>query len=282
MPPRQGSIIRRRILARQLRQLREEAGRSLAEAAPELDASVSTLSRIETARQPANVHLVRSMLDLYDIGGDRWTELIALARAARQPGWWQAYGLGKHAFYVGYEAEASRVQEFTLSYVPGLLQTADYARALFTAVPLRRTAEQLANEIEVRMIRQRRLSSDEDPLDLVAVIDETVLHRPVGGPDVLRAQLAHLAEAATLDRVTLQVLPNSVGAHAALASGFTILNFGDLGEPDIAYVEHALGALLLDKEGDGASARLAFDRVQTDALDPAESLALIRRLAEQA
>jgi len=253
---------------------------SLAEAAPPLDSSVSTLSRIETARQPVSVHLVRSMLDLYDIGGDRWTELVELARAARKPGWWQAYGLGNNS-YISYEAEASRVQEFASGYVPGLLQTSDYALALLNAGPVRRTSEELDAALEVRMIRQRRLSSEEDQLELVTVIDESVLRRPVGGPSVLRAQLTHLAEAATLNRVTVQVLPSSIGAHGALASGFLVLNFGDLGEPDIAYVEHALGALLLDKDGDGARGRLTFDRIQANALDPAKSLTLIRRLAEQ-
>ncbi len=168
---------------------------------------------------------------------------------------------------------------FTLGYVPGLLQTADYARALFTAVPLSRTAEQLDNEVTVRMIRQERLTSPDDPLQLAAVIDESVLHRPVGGSDVLHTQLQHLAVAATWDTVTLQVLPIAAGAHEALASGLVVLHFGDLGEPDMAYVEHALGALVLDKERDAERARLAFGRLQSGALSPAESLALIRRLA---
>ncbi len=227
------------------------------------------------------MHWVKSMLDIYDAGGARWNELLDLAREAQQPGWWQAYGLGKHTWYIGYETEASRVQVFTLGYVPGLLQTADYARALMVAVPVRRTEEQLDNEIAARLYRQRRLSSVENPLELVAVIDEGVLHRPVGGPDVLREQLHRLSELGELNLVSLHVLPIAVGAHAALASEFNILHFGDLDEPDIAYVEHTLGALQLDKEEDVARARLTFERVLSDALDPAESLALIRRLAGQ-
>lgn len=277
----QGSVIWQRILARQLRELRAQAGLTLEAAAPQLDWSISKLSRIETAQTMLDVHAVRSMLDLYNAGGERWTELIELTREARQRGWWRAYGLGDNS-YVGYETEASRVQEFTLGAVPGLLQTADYARELFTAVPVRRTPQELTNAIEIRLIRQRRLSSPDDPLELVAVIDETVLRRPVGGPDARRTQLSRLAESAQLDAVTLQVLPEAVGAHVGQASGFTILNFGDLGEPDIAYVEHALGALLMDKDADVTRARLAFDRVRADALDPAKSLALIQRLAEQA
>jgi transcriptional regulator with XRE-family HTH domain len=271
-------VVRRRVLAKQLKLLREQAGLTLEEAAPKLDFSVSRLSRIENAQVRIDVHWVRGMLDLYDVGGGRWTELVELAREANQPGWWKAYGLGDNT-YIAFETEATRVHIFSLGYVTGLLQTADYSRALMLAVPVLRTPEQLYNEVAARVYRQQRLTSADNPLDLVTVIDESALHRTVGGPDVLRAQLEQLTVLAGLDTVTLQVLPASAGAHAGLASGFTILHFGDLGEPDMAYVEHSLGALSLDKAGDVARARLTFERVLSDALDPAESLALIRRLA---
>ncbi|OZM81142.1 transcriptional regulator [Pseudonocardia sp. MH-G8] len=221
---------------------------------------------------------MKSMLDVYDVGGDRWTELVDLAREAAQRGWWRAYGLGNTS-YIAFETEAARVQDFTITYVPGLLQTADYARAMMRAVPVRRSAEDLDNEVAARLYRQRRLTSVEDPLELMVVVDESALLRPVGGPRVLRAQLSQIGELAALETVTLHVLPAAVGAHAALPSGFTILNYGDLGEPDMAYVEHTLGALSLDKDGDVARARLTFERVLSDALDPAESVALVRRLA---
>jgi transcriptional regulator with XRE-family HTH domain len=274
-------MIRRRVLARQLRLLREEAGLTLEQAAPKLDFSVSKLSRIENAQVVIDVHWVRGMLDLYDVGGDRWTELVELAREAQQPGWWRAYGLGKHTMYLGYETEAARVQVFTLGYVPGLMQTADYARALMGAVPVRRTDDELDNEVAARMYRQQRLTSTENPLELVTVIDESALHRPVGGPEVLRNQLGQIAALAELDTVTMSVLPTGVGAHAGLASSFTILSFGELDEPDMAHVEHTIGALILDKDSDVARARLAFERVLSDALGPAESLALVQRLAGQ-
>jgi transcriptional regulator with XRE-family HTH domain len=273
-------MIRRRVLARQLRLLREQSGLTLEQAAPKLDFSVSKLSRIENAQVVIDVHWVKSMLDVYDVGGARWNELLDLAREAQRPGWWRAYGLGNNS-YIAFETEASRVQIFTLGYVPGLMQTAAYARALMRAVPVRRTDEQLDNEVAARLYRQQRLSSADNPLELVAVVDESVLHRPVGGPDGLREQLDYMVALAGLDSVALHVLPTAVGAHAALASGFSILHFGELGEPDIAYVEHTVGALMLDKDGEVARARLAFERVRSDALDPAESLALIRRLAGQ-
>jgi transcriptional regulator with XRE-family HTH domain len=266
------------VLARQLKLLREQAGLTLEQAAPNLDFSVSKLSRIENAQILIDVHWVRGMLDLYDVGGARWTDLVELAREALEPGWWRSYGLGNNS-YIAFETEAKRIQIFTLGYVPGLMQTAEYARALMVAVPVRRTEEQLDNEVAARMFRQQRLTSIENPLELAAVIDESALHRPVGGAEVLRQQLDHVAALAELDTVTLRVLPTDVGAHAALASGFSILNFGGLGEPDMAYIEHTVGALTLDKDGEVARARLAFERVLSDALDPAESLTLIHRLA---
>ncbi|MGD9530399.1 helix-turn-helix domain-containing protein [Pseudonocardia sp.] len=276
MAGRNGSQVRRRILARELRKLREAAGLTLEEAAPRLDFSDSTLSRIENAQQGANVHAVKSMLDLYD-AGDRWEELLALARVAKQRGWWQAYGLGGGgASYVGFETEAGRVRDFTVSYVPGLLQTADYARALFAAGMVWDSGQALENAVAVRTIRQERLTDSENPLHLEAIIDEAALRRPVGGPAVHRAQLEHLLRAVELPTVTLQVLPTRVGAHPALASPFTLLSFGDLGEPDIAYVEHTLGAVTFDKEPDVARARLFFDRLRAEALGLADSAALVR------
>lgn len=271
-------MVRRRILARKLRMLREGAGLTLEAAAPLLDWSVSKLARIETAQQPVDVHGVRSMLDLYDIGGGRWDELVTLAREARQRGWWRAYGVGDDS-YVGFEAEARHVYEFTFGYAPGLLQTSDYARALLASGLSNRDVRELEDAVTVRRIRQERLTSLDHPLSFVAVIDESVLHRPVGGPEVLQTQLAHLVACAELEAVTLQVLPTAAGEEGALASAFAVLTFGDLGEPDMAYVEHALGAVMMDKPGDVGLARLRFDRLRVAALDPMVSLDLIRRVA---
>jgi transcriptional regulator with XRE-family HTH domain len=280
MSSRTGASVRRRVLGRRLRLLRERAGLTLESAAPALYWSVSKLSRIETAQQLVDVHGVKSMLDLYGVGGEQWAELTTLAREAAQRGWWRPYGLGDNS-YIGLESEAARVQEVTIGFVPGLLQVARYSEALFLASPLQRGPAELEREVAVRMIRQQRLTAAEDDLRLEAIVAEAALHNPVGGPKVLREQLDHLLIAAELDNVNLQVLPTAVGAHPALASGFIILNFGDFDEPDIGYVEHALGAVQLEKEEDVALARLKFDHLRSHALDPAASLALIERTAEQ-
>jgi len=280
MNSRTGASVRRRILGRRLRLLRERAGMTMEAAAPALYWSVSKLSRIETAQQLIDVHGVKSMLDLYGAGGEQWAELTTLAREAAQRGWWRAYGLGDNS-YIVLESEATRVQEVTIGFVPGLLQVARYSEALFLASPLRRDRAEVEREVAVRMIRQQRLTAAEDDLHLEAIVAEAALHNPVGGPAVLREQLDHLLIAAELDNVSLQVLPTSAGAHPALASGFIILNFGDLDEPDIGYVEHALGAVQLEKEDDVALARLKFDQLRSLALATAESLALIERAAGQ-
>jgi transcriptional regulator with XRE-family HTH domain len=283
-------MIRRRVLARQLRLLREQSGLTLEQAAPKLDFSVSKLSRIENAQVVIDVHWVKSMLDVYDVGGVRWNELVELAREANQPGWWREYGLGVEpmarislpgTFYLGLEAEATWVRAYTVGYVPGLMQTADHARALMAAVPINRTEAQIDTLVAARMHRQQRLTSAEDPLELLAVVDESALNRPIGGREVRRAQLLKMAALAELESVTLHVLPNAVGAHAALSSGFSILHFGELGEPDIAHVEHALGALTVEKDSDVAQAKRIFESVLSNALDPAESLALVHRLARE-
>jgi transcriptional regulator with XRE-family HTH domain len=277
---RNGASIRRRLLARRLRELRERAGYTLETAAPALDSSPSKLSRIETGQQRADVHLVKSMLDLFDAGGDQWTEVIALAREAARPGWYRAYGLGDNS-YVGYETEAVQVQEYAAAFVPGLLQVPDYSRVLFESGLYLPTAEEREWAFHVRRTRQLRLQAEDDPLRLVAIIDEAVLHNPLAGVATQRDQLAHLVAMAALPTVTLQVLGAGTGAHPALGSGFVVLSFGDLGEPDMAYIEHALGSTHFEKGSAVARARLVFDQLRTLALPPAESVALIERLADE-
>jgi transcriptional regulator with XRE-family HTH domain len=277
---RNGALVRRRQLARTLRALRLHAGLTIEAAAPQLDVSASKLSRIENAHQGVDVHMVRSMLDLFDVGGERWTEILDLTREASAKGWWRAYGLDDKG-YLPLESEASAVRDYTVTYVPGLLQTEEYARAMFQASLQRRSAEILQRDVRVRMIRQERLTSPIDPIELIAIIDEPVLYRPVGGPSVMNAQLRHLVAAAALDSVELRVLPSGIGAHPAMGGAFAVLSFEGLGEPDVGYVEHPMGSVHIEKKEDVAGARLVFDHLRSVALEPAESVALIERVVAQ-
>ncbi|TQM15247.1 helix-turn-helix domain-containing protein [Pseudonocardia kunmingensis] len=280
MTGRNGAVVRRMQLGRVLRELREQAGLSLEVAAPALDWSSSKLSRIENGHQGIDVHGVRSMLDLYEVGGERWTELIELTRAVARKGWWRAYGLDDTG-YVPLEAEATSVRDVTIGFVPGLLQTPDYAKAIFTSRLRPYAPSELSNAVAARTVRQQRLVRDDDPLTLIALVDEAVLRRPVGGPDVMRAQCAHLVASAGIDRVTLRVLPAGLGAASAMAAGFTLLSFAGIGAPDIAYVEHPFGSVRTDKESDVARAAARFDRLYAIALTSDESVALIQRVAAE-
>jgi hypothetical protein len=266
-----------RQLARTLRQLREQAGLSLEEAAPKLDWSTSKLGRIETAQQGVDVHGVRSMLDLYNIGGAKWAEILDLVREARKKGWWHAYGLSD-AGYVALETDAAVVYDYQLGYIPGLLQTADYIRTVFRGSPPPRSEAEIDRIVRVRLFRQRRLTED-PPLELVAIVDETVLHRPIGGAEGRRHQLRHLMRQAALPSVCLQVLPVSVGVHQGLNGPFSVLGFADPDEPTIAYVENAVGATHVHKDAEVRGYKLVFDRLRSEALSPRDSVALIERLA---
>ncbi|MBO0874592.1 MAG: helix-turn-helix domain-containing protein [Pseudonocardia sp.] len=269
----------RRQLGRQLKQLRKQAGLSLDEAAKKLDCSSSRLDRYETGQQVADVMWVRGMLDLYGVS-ESWEPMLALSRLAKQPGWWRAYGLNDRG-YVPLEASATLVREFNPMVVPGLLQTPEYARALSGMAVLPMSDERVERDVEVRTIRQRRLLAENHPLELETIMEESVLHRPIGDAKVLRAQLEHLLMMAEVDTVTLRVLPTGIGAHPGLDGGFTLLSFADLDEPDIVYVEPLTGSLHIDRAQVVTRCRLAFDRLRSAALDPADSMALVERVAAQ-
>jgi transcriptional regulator with XRE-family HTH domain len=266
-----------RLLGKRLARLRRLASLTLAEAVAPLRWSTSKLNRIENGQLP-DFHGLRAMLDRYGVTVDRWQEYIDIFDAAGQPGWWRAYGLDDRG-YVSIEAEAVLVRDFTLAYVPGLLQTEDYARALFRANP--RSAQRLDKDVRVRMIRQKRLTSLDDPLQLVAVVTEAALRNPVGGRKLMKAQLEQILMVAELDTVTVRVLPTSVGAHPGIDGSFTLLSFGVPDEPDMAFVEHAIGSTSSAKPNVVKAATLRFRRLRASALGLDDSTALIERLADE-
>jgi transcriptional regulator with XRE-family HTH domain len=262
----------RRRLGRRLRTMRESAGLSLDAAAAKLDKKRSALHRIEIGMTKADVHFIRSAMDIYD---EYDPDLVDQAREAAKPLWFRAYGF-EDMGYVDVETFAVKVQEFPGLNLPGLLQTEDYVRALLGHHP--RSAEKIANHVRVRLIRQQRLGDEENPLDLVAIVDEAALRREVGGPEVMRAQLRHLLLVTELPAVSLQVLPLDAGVHSAMDSAFTLLTFPEPQDPDMLYVEYATGALHIEDEREVATAKLTFENLRSEALSPADSLALIERV----
>jgi transcriptional regulator with XRE-family HTH domain len=272
-----GPTLHKRRLARRLKQLREEARMTLHEAAPRLDKTKSALSRVEKGETTADVHLIRTMMDLYD---KQVPELLELARAAAMPGWWTAYGIRDRG-YIGMETEAAVSLDMSMGYVPGLLQTEDYMRTLFSTHRIKRAPKDVENQAAARLYRQRRLTDDEFPLRLHAIMDETVLRKQVGGQDVRRAQCRHLIEAAELDTVTIQVVPDERGAHPGMDGAFTILEFAEDEDLDVLYVAHVAGSLHMEKPDELADARLTFDILRSTALSPADSVAFIDELARR-
>ncbi|HEV2783716.1 MAG TPA: helix-turn-helix transcriptional regulator [Actinophytocola sp.] len=270
------SILRRR-LGRKLKRMREAAGLSLEEAALRLEKTRSSLHRAEHGKSRVDVHLARSMMDLYD----QWDgDLLDDVREALKPRWYQTYS-PRDMGYVDLETEAVSVREFAVFTLPGLLQTEAYMRELFRTSGLRRTPEQFENDVKVRLIRQRRLSGDDEPLELAIVIDESALRREVGGPEVMRAQLRQVVAAAALPTVTVQVLPLRGAPYGAVQGAFVLLSFPEPDEPDMQYVSYSTGSLHIEDQTEVYAARLLFDRLRSEALGPADSLALIERVSAE-
>ncbi|WP_199441350.1 helix-turn-helix domain-containing protein [Umezawaea beigongshangensis] len=264
--------IRRLQLGRVLRELRKRASLSIDQVGPDLDVSASTLNRIECGRARVHPLVVRGALDLFGVPFETVEDVMALAREAYRNTWWTVQGIAADS-YVALETEAVAARNFELALIPGLLQVEDYARALFTLDP---PAER-ERYLRIRMERAARLTGDR-PIDLHAVVDETVLTRPVGGRRVLTEQVRHLVEMAQLPDVRLQVLPVAVGASRGLRGAFSLLSFPPDTIDDLAYVDHPAGNLQLSKPAKVKELTQRFDRIARVALDEHESLELLRGL----
>jgi transcriptional regulator with XRE-family HTH domain len=279
--PEQNPTLRGRRLAMELQRRREATGMSREEVARQLEWSTSTLFRIETGRsrpQPGNV---RTLLELYGVTGAERDGLIQLTREARQPGWWHSFRdvlPNPYEVYIGLEAGAASIRNFEPVVVPGLLQTADYAREIFRNGPRELDLEDVERRVEVRVARQEVLSREDRPR-LWAVIDEAVIHRVVGGVSVMRAQLRHLAEVAQQGKTTIQIVPYRAGAHAGTIGSFVILDYAEASDPDVVYVETLAGDIYLEEQPDVHRYTLAFDRLRAASLHPDDSVQMIERKA---
>jgi transcriptional regulator with XRE-family HTH domain len=270
-------VVLRQEVGRRIRLARHDAGMTVVEAAARLDLTRSALSRLENGIGRVTVHLLRSMMDVYD---QRMDDVLDMVRQARGQGWWRQYGISDHDF-VALETGASRISNYELAFVPGLLQTADYARALFTSSQRERTEEWIANQLAVRMTRQERLTDEEHPLVLDAVVHELVLRSPVARPAVMRAQLRHLALITELPTVTLRVLPACPFSPEALFGGFSVLDFPSPGQPSVCHAFYALGDARQDKSEFVEPARVQFNHLRSLALSADQSVALVERVADE-
>jgi hypothetical protein len=229
---------------------------------------------METGHRGATLRDIRDLCDLYEITDEAERDRMAkLAVEGKQQGWWQLYDL-PYSMLVGLEAEATAISDFQSSVVPGLLQTADYARAQHEGSMPRLSSNEIERRVEAKMTRQRLLTRV-DPPTFAAVLDEAVLHRVVGGPRVFRAQMDQLIEVASLPNVTIQVIPFAVGVHPALESNFTILELPVA--PGVVFVEGLVGSIYLEKPEDLERYQRVFERLQAIALSPKDTIDLIIR-----
>ncbi|WDZ87402.1 helix-turn-helix domain-containing protein [Micromonospora cathayae] len=264
---------RARRLGIALRTHREAAGLTLEAAADEINSTRSTLSRYENAQTLVSPATVRALLTLYKVGPEDVDAAVQLAKDARKPGWWVSYSylLDRRTIdFIALEAEASAIANFEPSVVPGLLQTADYIRAVMRGGPHTLTDEQVEQRVQVRLDRQQRLTSAEPPI-FDAIVDEGALLRPVGNPGVMEAQLHHLLKMIELPNITLQVIPLAAGYHRGTRGSLHILEFPDPEDPIIASVETVAGQMVLDRPGDLRTCTKIMEHLRTVALSPKAS-----------
>jgi transcriptional regulator with XRE-family HTH domain len=277
--------MRRRRLARELARLREERGMTIRQAAGALEWDPSKLSRVEGLQRGIIVCDVRRLLDLYQVTGEADREaLFELSRQAKQRGWWQAYAdvmPSEYANLIGLEAEAAEIRTYQPELIHGLLQTADYARAVIRAGRPGDTAVDVGRRVELRMTRQQILDRD-DPPQLRVILNEAAVRRAVGGTDVMRAQVTALTAERERSNVTVQVLPFTAGEHPAMACGpFVLLDFAQAADPGVVNAENLTGSLLLDDPEDFRQYARTFDFLQAAALGPRESRDMLIALARQ-
>ena len=249
-PPSGGPTVPRRLLGAQLRRLREERGITLEDAGNVIRASGSKMSRLETGRVGFKDRDIADLLTFYEVTDEQQRgALTELARNASAHGWWHDYSDVLPAWfeaYVGLEEAATSIRTYEIQFVPGLLQTEDYARAVTLLGHHGAPAAEIEQRVGLRMARQALLAEPR-PVHLWAVLDEAVLRRPAGRPGVMRRQLQHLLEAADRPSVTIQVIPFAAGAHAAAGGPFSIMRFAERDLPDVVYLEQLTSALYLDK-----------------------------------
>jgi transcriptional regulator with XRE-family HTH domain len=278
---RGGPIVRRMLVGAQLRRLRTEQGISREQAGEAIRASEWKIHRLENGQVGFKDRDIVDLLALYGVtDASEVAEFVVLAREANAPGWWHHYGdLLPQWFraYVDLESAATLIRTYEGQLVPGLLQTEDYLRAVVGDARLEDSPEEVERRVALRLGRQALLERADAPR-LWAVVDEAALRRPVGGRQVMRAQLERLIEATKLPNVTLQVLPFAAGAHPAMVGAFSVLRFTDQELPDVVYVEDLNNATYLDKRDEVERYLDVMERLCAAAETPAQTVGLLDRI----
>ncbi len=268
----------RMLVGFELRRLREASGITREAAGKVIRASDAKLSRLESGRASFKERDLTDLLTLYGATDEHEREVIlALARQARAAGWWAKYRdvlPGWCERYVGLEQAAAIIRTYEVQFLPGLLQTEDYAHAVSRLGDPTVSSEEVERRVSLRMTRQRLLTQPQAP-NLWAVVDEAALRRPLGGQRVMRAQLRHVIELTELPNVTLQVVPFHLGGHAAAGGAFALLRFAEPDLPDIVYLEQLTNALYLDKRREVEHYVRVMERLCHQAEPPAETTGIL-------
>jgi transcriptional regulator with XRE-family HTH domain len=276
------STFRSRRLGADLRELRERAQLGSEVVAREMGFSRPKLTRIEQGEVRVALNDLKALLHLYGVDDEeRRNAFIAASREAHKRGWWQAYQdtlPRTYTDFVALEADATEIKNFQPILIPGLLQTEAYARAVIQANPAILPPADVDDLVKVLRERQAILERDRPPR-LWAIIGESAIWQLIGGTSVMREQLAQLEVFTERPHVVLQVLSHSAGAHAGLAGAFVL--FALPRDPDVVSVENMSGTLYMDRPGERQGYSDAFDHLRATALNPADSLALIRRVAQE-
>lgn len=273
----------RMVLGKRLKQLREQAGVSFEEAARAIEVTPLTVRRIEKAEVGLRIPYVKELLRTYGVPATEIDDFLALAREANQPGWWYKYRdvLPEwFSAYVSLESEASVIRLYEPHYVPGLLQTNDYATALMRVGFPNESKEDVARRVALRTRRQDLLAKSDAPA-IWAILDETVLRRPVGGAEVMRAQIDRLHEVLDMPKVRIQVMRFGVGAHPGAFGPFHHFRFGFSELPDVIYTESLAGAVYVDRPGDVVTYLEVLDRMSVQAEPVARTRAILAELRKE-
>jgi transcriptional regulator with XRE-family HTH domain len=267
------------LLGTQLRRLRTEKGISREDAGYSIRASHAKISRLELGQVSFKQRDVADLLTLYGVTDPAEREpLLALAKQANAPGWWHKYGDLLPAWfevYIGLEGAASSIRTYENQFVPGLLQTPVYARAVIELAHENASEAELDRRVALRTTRQKRLESG---LTLWAVIDEAVVRRTLGGSETMREQIAYLLDITAERNATVQIMPFDRGGHAAAGGPFSILRFPERELPDVVYMEQLTSALYLDKPADSDQYMEVMDRLSIQAEEPKATRRFLERL----
>lgn len=274
---RGGPTVLRMVLGAQLRRLRETSGISASDAGYAIRATHSKISRMELGRVSFRERDVADLLTMYGITDEKErAAFLSLAREANVPGWWHDSSDIMPSWFEAYlalEEAASIIRSYQVQFVPGLLQTPEYARAVIRLGYQSVSDSELERRVALRLNRQKLLTR-EDPPRFWIVLDEALLRRPIGGPDVMRGQIDRLIEATKLPNVTVQVIPFVAGGHPAAGGSFNILRFAEPDLPDIVYMEQLTSALYLDRREDVDGYQAVMERLCVEA-EPVENTARV-------